>query len=479
MAAVQDQLSTAKELPAEVWLEVFEQVPNPCDLYNVSVTCRKFHELTTRAMHRDVIWTKARAIVQDLPAWRRHEGMEPFVRSLVLGVNRYVPGIMSRVVHPDGTVCEKPRGYRVRDEFTRRKRYVASKMDGADRFYASHALYEIIWQRVETFKNVTSLTLTNMLVYAPHFQLIHSLEHLRTLCLEWCYFQSGAAAGVNNRTLPITDLTMLNVRRGNSAADFGEWEDPNQPPALQFGAQHQFGGQIPFGGQNVNWHLPIPTDHVTLVLTLATAQNLRTLTVDSSADVFCRVFNHHDAANRQWMVPQTLEEIYVVRKRTCVGEEAKPSIFTGDATFPDTHLYAVCAQARGLKTVSTPLYVPSQMTIVPEMVPLGLERFSAPIESAVVIAAIRDVKALGLLKSGVCAREGIMALTNIAAMRPGLLMLSIECKGWDAEVVSAIAQQFKKLRRLKIAYDGPGPNEVRHTPNSPGRSMVLIHTCCS
>ena len=117
--------------------------------------------------------------------------------------------------------------------------------------------------------------------------------------------------------------------------------------------------------------------------------------------------------------------------------------------------------ARSLKTIVTPVFVPAQLTIAPEALPTGLERFAAPLETAQLIAAVRDVQALGLIKCGVSAREGITALTNIAIFRRDLKMLLLDCKGWDGELVPAVKQLFRELRRLKIVFEGPGPTEVR------------------
>ena len=122
-----------------------------------------------------------------------------------------------------------------------------------------------------------------------------------------------------------------------------------------------------------------------------------------------------------------------------------------------------CVQAKSLRTISTPIFVPAQVTILPEALPLSLERFCAPLHTAHLVAGVRRLKALGLLRCGVGTREGIVVL---ASVHEGLKMLYVELTGWDGEVLSAAAQLFKKLRRLKIVYDGPnGPGEVR-TPCS-------------
>ena len=392
--------SPADNVPAEVWLDIFDQIPNSPDLYGIASTCKKFWDLTLRARHRDLVWRLPAQVAQDLPVWEESPNMEAHVRSLVLSVNKSYPGSYRRVMDLDTPVS---RAIFARD--------VLRRLDPVnDRMLA----------KINEFTNLASLTLADMFVQDVHFVLIHKLSRLRALKLERCVVETRMVEPMNHKQLPITDLTMLSVSRVRP----------------DIGGHHQE-------------HL-VAAESISHALALCTAQGLRTLTVDSSADVFRVVFNSLDAQTRGWTIPPHLEHIYVVPKEKAPGE----------STFPDAHLYHFCVQATSLRTISTPIFVPTQITIAPEALPAGLERFAAPAETAQLVAAVRKVQALGLLKFGVGVREGISALTSIGKRRRDLKMLLLDCKGWDVEIISAVAKLFKQLRRLKIVYDGPGPTEV-------------------
>ncbi|RDX45360.1 hypothetical protein OH76DRAFT_1388127 [Lentinus brumalis] len=437
--------SAAEKVPAEIWLEIFALVPKSTDLYSLSVASRRFHDLTTRALHLDLVWLKQSHAAQNLAVWERNEGMEPYVRSLEISLGCPPSTVQNALstndwLFGDNTPAARLAAADVRRNFTE----ATERVTGA------------LWERVQRFTNVSSLALVDMYIDKDHFRLIHSLPQLRSLRIEACVFQANAAEGFDNRKLPITELTMLNVRRGHDAHVN---HDPMIMNLQQFQQLQLHGPPAGPGAGAPMWINP--PDPFAQALSLAVAENLRTLSVDASADVFRYVFGSSDAPARGWTVPASIEELYVVRKRTITAPEPKQSPHWAGAqsTFPDTHLYHFCAQAPSLKVVSTPIFVPAQVTIAAEALPLGLERFAAPVETAQFIATVRDVKALGLLKCGLSSREGVTALASIALVRPGLKMLMMECKGWDAEIVSAVSRHFKELRRLKIVYDGPGPDE--------------------
>ena len=95
-----------ERVPAEIWLEIFEQLPKGTDLHSISVTCRKFNQLSARALHRDVVWYRAKLVAHDLNTWERNVGMEAAVRSLVLGVSRLPQGLFASAVERDGRMSQ-------------------------------------------------------------------------------------------------------------------------------------------------------------------------------------------------------------------------------------------------------------------------------------------------------------------------------------------------------------------------------------
>ncbi|EED79004.1 predicted protein [Postia placenta Mad-698-R] len=88
----------AKHIPPELWMEIFEQLPLPSDLYNIMRTSKWFCDLAVRATHRHVIWKTPHTVAHNLPLWKVHKGMEGFVHTLELGVTTLPPGISGPVV---------------------------------------------------------------------------------------------------------------------------------------------------------------------------------------------------------------------------------------------------------------------------------------------------------------------------------------------------------------------------------------------
>lgn len=413
-------------------------------------------------MHRDLKWTNAKRVANNLAIWNEpvNAGMAALVRSLILGVTRLPRslGFSYPVVDVDGAIVHEnnlPPGSTTQDQLAPGLEH---GLQDSRRSYASFALNGAMWARITTFADLSSLALVNLYFLEDHFKLIYSLPRLRSLHLESCQFHPDILRGYNHTVLPITELTMLDVHCVH-VRDL-------DIPVFHL---HPVGGhfvhmQQGIAGGQLNWHaaqLPIfhPPDPITQVLSLATAHNLKKLTVDESVDVFKLIYEAPGSVQRGWLIPTTLEEIFVRRKRTCVGTSPQQTP-NADHTFPDTFLHHACLRAPNLKTISTPVFV-STSVVAPGAIPLGLERFAGPLETAHIIAMGRDVQALGMFRCPVSAREGISALTNIAARRPGLKMLMMECMGWDGEILSAVAGSFRTLRRLKIVYEGNGPEEVR------------------
>ncbi|KAI9061556.1 hypothetical protein FKP32DRAFT_1594352 [Trametes sanguinea] len=421
----QTTLPVTEKVPVEIWLEIFEQVPARADLHSVSITCRKFHGLTNRALHRDLVWVKPIHVHRSLPVWDANPGMDAAVRSLVLGVSTVPRRVYVPMVDLNGNMTPASERDQSASTIMATLRHYKLNTESKGGF-ASRALHDAMFTRIMAFTNITSLTFTNMLVYDMHFELIHSLPLLRNLRLEFCLFQEKVGSKkLNHATLPITELTMVNLRRKCSA----------------------------FLAHQVAYD-----EDLTHAFSLCIAQGLKTLTVDATADVFRNIYGAWDASTRGWAIPHDLENVYVLRRRLLDGE-VQP-LFHGENNFPETHLYHFAVQATNLRTLSTPLFVPQNVIVAPEALPPTLERFAAPVETATFVAAVRNVQALGVLKCGLGSREAINALESVAMCRPGLKMLMLELRGWDDEVVPAIAQLFKELRRLKIVYEGEtGPSE--------------------
>ncbi|OJT02771.1 hypothetical protein TRAPUB_6627 [Trametes pubescens] len=435
MNAVQPVLTPQEKVPVEIWLEILALVPETADLHSLSLTSRRFYDLTVRALHRNIVWTNPAHAARSLPVWDTYPGMDLAVRSLELGISSALPGMSDTLIGLDGQpeVPPVPRPHLLEDgiilERTIRLHGLGSQPTIT---FASPALHDAMFARIGTFKNIAALAFTNMIITNTHFALVHSLPQLRSLRLDVCLFREGRGGPpptFNHADLPLTELTIVNLRRQISAV------------------------------VHSHVHFDEHSANLTAVLSLCTARSLRTLTVDASADVFKLIYNAWNADARGWAIPADLAHVFVVRRRAARGEP----VYLGEETFPHTDLYHFAVRALSLRTLSTPIFVPPNTAIAAEALPLGLERFAAPAETAEVVAAARDVKALGVLKCAltVNGKDVIQALESVSVARPGLKMLMLELpRGWDEEVLSAVVKLFKDLRRLKIVYEGTeGPSE--------------------
>ncbi|CCL98314.1 uncharacterized protein FIBRA_00308 [Fibroporia radiculosa] len=414
-------------VPSELWMDIFELLPSPSDLYSITQTCKRFHALAVRAIHRHVIWRSARQVENNLPVWNFHQGMDVTIHTLELGVSVRPPAVPDNLPVPTNPPLwpfqpvNHPMAFALRLHNT-----ISYHRLDLERF-SSQTLHAAMLQRIFTFVNLHKLVFSNVIFSDDHFAIIHALPQLRTLRIDHCIMPSPhQLQQYDHATLPITDLILLNWRR-------------------QVSEHH---GEV------------LVEEDMTPVLNLALAQNLHTLRVDSTADVFRYVFHWHiDAQAPLNDIPPHLERLYVQRKQLL-----QPSV-PGESTFPDTSLYSFLQRAHTLTTYSTFHPAPQHQHLMPDTLPL-LRCYSGPVESIAGILPGRPLEAVQLLscvhgQSGVHNhRDGIPALTAVAEESPELLMLSVEFSTWDDEIMHAICALFPKLRRLKITYEGAGPSEL-------------------
>ncbi|GBE89284.1 hypothetical protein BKA93DRAFT_807214 [Sparassis latifolia] len=413
------------DVPAEIWMEIFEWLPSSADLYNVLLTCKTFCALTVRALHRDVTWHKPEEFAQDLPAWDTNQGMDAVTHSLKIGFSFVPPALNGWVVHLDGSSTYRWRNDLIGIDTVRLyntvQYYALHKTS-----FASQPLYDEMFTRISSFTNLQNLTFYNVIFYNRHFALIHELPGLRTLRLELCVFPNRARSRFfDHSTLPITELTMLNLRR-------------------RIAENH--------GDRSVTVE-----EDIVHALSLATAQNLRILRIDSTADVFRNVFSGFEQELHDFTIPPHLEQLYVLRKRSLAGE-VQPT-FPGESTFPDPSLYTFLRRARTITTYSTYHAAAPHLLWAPESLP-QLRHYAGPIETLAGITPERPIDALVLLRCGYGVRDGVTALAGVAQVLPDLEMLAVEFRTWDDEILHAVTTLFRKLRRLRIVCDHGGPSET-------------------
>ncbi|OBZ77387.1 hypothetical protein A0H81_02745 [Grifola frondosa] len=383
-------------VPAELWLDIFELLVSPADLHSIIQTSRKFHNLAVRALHRHVIWRTPEAVVHNLPLWDASPGMEPFVHTFDLGVSSLPGGISGRIIEANGEVDDHhayPAIFNNASNIGRLDTTLSYYNLRSKMSFASNDLHEIMFQRIMSFSNLSTLKFHSVIFFDKHFELIHALPQLRSLHLEYCVFQNFSSSRVfNHTTLPITDLTMLNLRRR-----IIETLD-QQHVMLEENIEH--------------------------ALTLALARNLRSLAIDSTADVVKYIYGAWDADVRGWVVPHNLEQLYIYRKETSLEEVQL--MLPGESSFPDFTLYSVLGKMPMLTTLSTFHLAPAHNIIMP-VLPL-LRNYAGPVDSIERLPG-RPIQALGLFKCGTGSRDGVGTLANVKLMFP-----SSRCCRWSSRL---------------------------------------------
>lgn len=419
----------AEDVPPELWMEIFEWLPLSSDLYNVMRTSKRFYNPAIRALHRNVVWKTPQGLAHNLPVWDANPGMNVATHSLELRISMLPPTICGYTVDLSGKSSLE-----FNDDFE----------DGADHiffwrdtmgyhfghciYFASQSLHNAMITRIASFINLENLAFTDMVVTNAHFVMIHSLPRLRALRFEFCVFPYQGGSGyqaLDHSTLPITELTLLNIRRRITEL---------QPLAN---------------------HVAVVDENMVHVLTLALARNLRTLRVDATADVFKHVFSGWRMVRRHgYAIPPRLERLYIQRKQL-----SQPRL-PGELAFPDAALYSFLARATSITTYSTCHPPPPHHVFPPHTLP-HLRRYSGPVESAVTLLRDRPIDALELLHCGHGVGDGSSALTSISRVTTNLQMLSLELLAWDNEIIHAVSSLFHDIRRLKIVYTLDRPTEVQ------------------
>lgn len=449
-------------VPTELWLEIFRLLPSTSDLYHLSQSCRRFYDLTIQYLSRDIRWRTPKDVAFHLPVWNSNLELNNYVRSLALCVSTIPEDFGGIIVDMDGAESFRPGTRPSASEQTEEDglrltlQHYYDRDKWRRRSYASTFLHDTMLTRVASCTKLASLTFFNVLFSDRHFAIIHALPLLRILRIELCIFGSRSASRVfDHSTLPITELTILNLRRRVS---------------------NHFGNE-----------LLVFDEDLTHVLTLALARQLRTLCIDSTADIFREVFHSwnphlpghgHPPGNgpgplplqailgiatttsnvNASIIPPNLERLYLQRKHHIPGE--KSTTVAGELAFPDPRFYTFLARTQSIKTLST-YHTPGPHHIFAEGMVLNLSNYAGPLDSLGPFVFGRPLEGLVIQRCGNGTREGVNALANLAAhIEERLKFLAVEFKAWDSEIIYAIATLFPRLRRLKITFESGGPDEV-------------------
>lgn len=425
------------EVPHEIWLQIFESVPVTADLRAVVLTCKTFYLCAIRSLNSRLIWSDPATLVQSLDSWETADlGMINAVRSIACNISTIPNFPSAKFIDVDGGFRQvaPPPIHRGLYDSPLLKSYLFYNL--GDRLtFASNRLYDKMAQRIRTFTNVRSLILKDCILSDHMYATIHALPNLRTLHLELC-LSPGRARFLprDHSILPMTELTILNLRRRVTNMNNFNWM------------------------ANVGHALADVDDDVVHVLDLARAQNLRVLRIDSTADVLSRVFCVWNAANTGYTfnTPANLQELYIERKKP-LRMESQPQL-PNEQFFPDRALYAVFSRCPTIHTLSISQQFPRHTTLPEQSLP-HLRNLEGLSEVVLVAMESKPLQAVSLLLTESPQTSAMEVLGQVARAHPTLKMLALECDTWDEEVMHAVTQLFKELKRLKITYMRSGPEE--------------------
>lgn len=326
-------LKPAEDVPAEMWMAIFEELHVPADLYGVLLTCRKFHSYAIRALHRNVVWRSPTHVATNLPLWSAEPRMAADVKSLEIHISTLPEFYNARFVRLDGVMRHPVPGavnppHRI-EEWPLSKSLSYYRL--LEKYiFATRNLYDSMTTRMFTFTFLKSLVFRNLLFTDDLFKLLHSLPSLRSLHIEMCLFPGRSSCEPRDHSvLPITDLTLLNLRRRIQHLHGYDMHD-------NIGHGHVMADM---------------DDDITHVLRLALAHHLQTLRIDSTADVLGRVYSYWDSATstQAFRIPAHLRSLYLNRKKI-VPTEIQPQ-FAGEQLFPDRALAALFTRCMNLTKV--------------------------------------------------------------------------------------------------------------------------------
>ncbi|KDQ53702.1 hypothetical protein JAAARDRAFT_197159 [Jaapia argillacea MUCL 33604] len=291
--------SASENIPIEIWSHIFSSLSSsPSTLHSLSLVSRQCHSIAQPILIRNLIWNDPVAVARNIPYWppgptgtnQNQIGDPTLIRSLIfsLSPNRTSspPNItLPNAQHPNAALAHetptRPRfsdpllvSLRSRishlhthlhdhdtDTITAIRRRMARR-DLEMREYSVHDylafrepelvadsnLYSAAFNQLARFTNLDTLVFRNMGLPPNLFEVVHSLPNLERLHIQACLLSpapggAGALAYLDHSTLGLRELTLWGL------------------------------GNLGYG-DNVQ------------VLLLATASGLRTLRVDSTADVF-------------------------------------------------------------------------------------------------------------------------------------------------------------------------------------------------
>jgi hypothetical protein len=444
---------SSTQLPNELWIHVFEDHPDVLDLSDLNAivrTNKTFHNLALRTLYRKVSWSNPFHLVNALKFWDAASAADSssvmLPLSLTIGVSRMCASRNADIVDIDGLVASKPiflerqeRSYADLSDIT--SAIIVRSDETAWNFnidyFASEPLHRSMLERACTFVNLEELAFTSVILPQSFHTFIHGFPHLQRLRLELCAIPATEGIAPSHTTLPITELYL-----------FG----------LYYAVDMRY--------------LPVHTVHNVQrnpleFFTLASAQSLVELHVDSTAPVFT-IFGKDGSPP----VSQNLRRIFLHNHQPTRIEKAWKANGGSDVTrrtydhttimLSMARLLFLCPSIQSIYTCYpfSETHFTTQLVTPQYFDSTNLRDYSGPIASFNFgsFATARGLRAIDITDDRCLL---LQTIPKFGSEFTNLRVLSARFVGrWDNEVMYAVCALLPQLVRLKIVYSDYGPDDV-------------------
>jgi hypothetical protein len=436
-------------LPNELWLRIFEDNTDVLDRYDLSVvirTCKTFRELATKNLYRHVVWKNPISLVHCLGFLRRVRGSDEesllLPKSLTIGISRMSKNGRSLIVGVDARILPAQREQWLPTTQVERRDFTSfAVLDSGDTacdfripLFASAALYESMLNFAQLLVSLRELTFTNAILPDTIHSLLHHFPNLQKLHLEMCVIPPTVSnASVDHTVLPITELTLRSLYHAIDVLHHPDQELANLNPDKVF--------------------------------SLATAQSLETLRVDTTARIFT-LFNRPTSPP----VPPNLKRLFLHRPKLTKNDSRVAGMGPTQRRAQETAslmlgISLFLTGAPKIESIST-CFAFSDANFQLQLVQPNhfdaehLREFSGPIASLSFppLTSARNLRAVHFID------DKMVFLSNAQKFADDferLEVLSFQITTpWDDEMVLAACSVFLNVVRVRIEYSGPGPNDV-------------------
>ncbi|KAF8632507.1 hypothetical protein AX15_001840 [Amanita polypyramis BW_CC] len=419
-----------KQLPPEVWSQVFDNILAPPLLLSLAQVSRHFHLIAIRSLHRNLIYTHPFSFLAHHHAlFTQLDSLLPL--SLLLGISYLNTAVFSLTDDPslaqveaDGSLTY-PQAYLYPDHndnsnsnsnSNNNDSYTlgtASPLPRPRQYYASDSLYDLIASRVSQFTMLTELIFYNAHLPPLVYTLLKSFPLLENLFFYDCFLppKTKDLTSLDELpTAPIKRLALWNVRN------------------------------------DVN-HVPFSPASIQYALRLVTIPTIRVLHVDWTGE---------SAVFLNSLCKGSIPPVTDLAVRM-PAQYAWPNDSTTARTRLIDPLVLFLTTLPTVTRLSVTNRLPS-FSLPPHALP-HLSTYAGPHTSVQSIAFYRNLLHVEFRDEDRRSLDVISLLPKLKESAPGLLSLSLPLKKWDEEIMYPTTGFFPHLKRLKIVYEEGYPSE--------------------